>query len=723
MAKRPAWKQWIIDEKRITGQASMLSLINLQKNLGLSAYDIGRIVRGEPNTRKGLSKEQREKEKAAKEYIDFRFGKASSFSDYMPKEYKGTELADIYKTLSGKEQSTGKVTIDDLINLKKNLGLTDQDLERIARGDLKTDSRFPKEQRDNEVAAKNYIDSLRSKSLSDFEDVSEKYKNHGLSNLYNLIAGKSSGSTVSQEQAQAAQELQEAQRGTQGFDVVNPGQSQQAQQSSMMPTGTGDIITQQSQQLINELASRIPSYGQEAEIEIPKGATKDERRKIITQNKEIKKRNAEVQRRGEILSQGFQQLTPQVINAIQQGEEPIAQFGNPNAPGMLGTYDRFVNLVRPERTAGQRFLSGASRLATPTGTTIGQVAGNIVGGPLGGALGGLAGSLLGAAGQYGLNKLAQPKSEFYNIGTGLAGEAPGYFSAGTRGLAGLISGEQPVSKLGALFGGASQPAGRIGRLRGALGSGVRTAGRFLQQPGSASQLRNILSAGKAIYDLGNELGLGEKARWIAEKLGLVSRRPGLNASLGGQNMAASILPSAYAWMVPELQRQSRGYLGYSPPAQALLSGIDEEMLAALTPQIVEQELTGSKIRSKAQSLAAQQRAQQAAAPIQQAAETLQQQQQQQRFARKAQMGGLRGAGETERAKLAAQRRNIAIDEIQSGQPLRIYPGLQPVPAYGSTPEVLEAVGSGLSAIGQPLLQEQVRRSFTPTAQDIKLSKK
>lgn len=647
------------------------------------------------------------------------------------------------------KDAKGPVNLETLQKAAEVFNLTPDDVARIYAGDLHVGKGYDKYTNDKETAFKNFLDKRFGTNVTDFQQIQEGQENNPFATLYRLMSS-SSGSNVTKEQEQAAQKLNKIVQEVNPYQINamqagSPAALQGSPQvGSALPTA-GQLATSQSQALLQELVNRFSAQTPPEPVEFtpqkyPEGATDAQRTEIDKVNKGEKARidtlNANAQkdftlrqRRNEAISQGLSQVGGHAISALSQGPEGIPTFGDPNAPGALGSYSRLVNAIRPERTGFQNFASSISRAApAATSAALGQ-AGQYAFGPLGGTVGALAGSGLGYLGQLGLQKFAQPAPEFSPIGDLLAGRQRGIFDPGTRGLAGLISGETPTSQLGSLFGLLSPRAAntRFGRLRQSLGGGVRNVGRFIGAPGRAGQLGSILQAaqllpqfGQDVYNIGEGLGINSILRGIGRRLGIINQDPYANISglSSGESMAAGVLPSAYQFLVPGLQQEANRFLGRNVPAMDIVGNLDQQAIAALGPQIASQNITASKIAGKSQQLGLKQRTQAATGAAQNIANQLAAQRQNQQFERAVKTGTLKNVEEVERARMMAERNRLSAQEIASGRPSIIQPQLESVKALSGLPEFLAGVAQPVQQFTAPLVLEAVKQKLTPSRESV-----
>ena len=594
-------------------------------------------------------------------------------------------------------------TLSVLKLFKRDMGLSDDELRRIItegnvykKGMSKADKKF---QRDVYNIYKNIFKPEKMRPLQ------KEQENDPLANLYRIAKETQDPTTLKTEQQQEAIK-ETAQALLQGLAYEQqqiPQTETQAAAGQTTPQTGGDVVTQAVGNLVGALTqeeTEIP------EVDIPKGATAE-------QVKKIRDEAAEKQRQANIVRQGARRLFQTGADIFQQGAPPVERFGGPTGSKLISDYDRLVNLIKPGRTKTQNILAAIAPKGAELGSTIGSGIGQFAGGPLGGLIGAAGGALGGLGIGKGLQYLSRPGSEFESIRNLLAGEKQGIFSPGGRGLADLISGQERRSKLGSLFGliGPKKPTTRTGRLRQTLGEGVRGIGEFIGEPGRAQQLRNILQIGEALGSIGEDLGINQYARGLAERLGIVS--PRRYYPVGGyNNFAGQSIPSALQFIVPEMQRQTSAFYGNPIPAQDVVRRVDAQMRGALAPQIAKQEIAGSRIRGRGQELQARQAAQQIDAETRAALNRLRAQQQGQQFQQKVAAQNLQAREALQRAQIEAQRSRLGAAAAVSGQQPLLQPPLERIPRQPGLEAGLYATGEALQQEAQPILREQVKQWFS-----------
>jgi len=580
-------------------------------------------------------------------------------------------------------------TYDDFKDWRAKHKLSDAEARNVINNDPKTK---------REIRAHN--DFLKTFEGKTFEPAKRVIGDTGI-DLFNQAANMRSQETLkTPEQEEAVRSQIEGLLGQPAYRDVQQGATPRAGGTQAGPQPASTVIADQLRNLIGQAAP--PPPGEPGDTD--DGAAKEGQ-----------------PQRPELLRPMAQELINIGQQAYERGAPETPRFGTGRPQSQtLRAYDELINRMRPERTTAQRAAAAVAPYGAQGGASIGQLIGTALGGPgfgtvAGGAAGALGGLGLGAA----LNKLSRPEPELAQLGRLLSGTRAGWLRGGTRGLAGLISGEDPRSTLRTGFGlfRRRAPQGRVGRLRQSLGSGVRTAGEWLGQPGRAEQIRTGLEIGEAAMGLGRELGLDKLlargARGLGQRLGIFPQTPQQYTPQG--DLAGMAINPVLAGFVPALQQQAERYMGRQLPAEMFTRGLDAQMLAAIGPQLARQEIKQSAIRGKRQALAQRKAGIEVNRATQEALSRLTGQQQEQAFGRAVRREGLRGREMVERARMQAQRNQLAQAEALSGQQVKLQMPLERIPQQPGVPEALMATGSALQQATTPFVQSRIMQALNQSA--------
>ena len=444
--------------------------------------------------------------------------------------------------------------------------------------------------------------------------------------------------------------------------------------------------------------------------------------KIAPENISQAQTVAEIERRKQLfntLYPGVQDIVENIGDAYQQGAPPVERFGTPSSNELLNAYDDLVNVVRPERTQAQRGMAAFAPYAAKTGGTLGTTLGSLIGGPgFGSALGGGIGSALGLALKDRLEKGGQPDPELASIGKLISGTPTGYFKSGKPGLAGLISGEDTRSTLRTLGGLRRRPGpiGKIGDIRRSVGSGVKSFGNWLSEPGRAQQIRSGIEGAQALYGLTGELGInslvGSGLSRLGRALGILSPDAGNLQSGGtGQDIARLALPSALDFAVPELQRQASQFYRRPVSAQRVTRGLDQQLLGAIGSQMAGQNIRSSQLQGQKEALMARKDASRVDKEMQQVLNMIKAQQQNQAFTRNVRRQNFNAREMFERAKINARRNKLAKMELLSGQPIVNPLPLERAQTPAGIPEALNFIANETQKATGPFVQSRLSDIF------------
>jgi len=598
------------------------------------------------------------------------------------------------------------VHLGTLKKFKEFYNVTNKELERIITQGPATDPSVEKIRREFEAAV--FDDFNKYFTSGNMATLSPKMKDNPLAQLYNKLQAIKDPTTMkTPAQAEGVQELSETLQDEPAYKVVTPQPEQTGAQETSVLRPPAEVIGEQVTGLGKSLIPKLQeALANKEKSEVKAAKTKEEK-------EAIKQKYARQKEIASVVGQTGGQLVGMGAEAYQRGAPPIAPFGTPGQSELLNKYDALINMMRPERTGFQKTLAALSPYGTQAGSALGQAIGQLSGGPLGQAIGGTAGSLLGLGAQELAKRYGQPEPEFAKLGRFLSGTRPGFFSGGKRGLAGLIAGEDPRSTLqiGYDLLRGRPGRGRTGRLRSALGGGVRRLGEFIGSPGQAQQLRNILQIGQGLYDVGEELGINP-IKSLGRKLGLVGPEQQMTMPQpGGYNIAAAALPSALEFIVPTLQRQAEQFYGHPVPPQDIVQGLDEQLLAAAGPQIVAQNIRESELAGKRQALNLKKAGVKVDRATQQALNKLKKQQQQQKFQRTAQRQDLAERENLERAKMQAKRGRLSAVEAASGQQVIMQQPLERATRQPGLPEGLDIAAQQLQQATTPFVQHTISEAL------------
>ena len=608
--------------------------------------------------------------------------------------------------------------------------LNNKRLERIITQGPATDPSVEKDMRDYEAAV--FEDFNKYFTPENMITLSKGTKGP-MAGIYNKLKEARNTTTLkTAQQAEAVKELSRdildkpAYRDVTMGAQQQPAQQQLAQQQPAQqqvgPRQPLDVIGEQIGNIIRE----IPSGGaQQPATRTADGLTQSlaaqlQRREQPKKKGGVKFTRGQQQRispetmeaattaGGELLGSGMQ--------AYRQGAPPVERFGagQPQSPA-LAAYDELINRIRPERTTAQRAAAAFAPYGTQTGATLGGLAGTALGGPgLGSAIGGGVGALAGLGLEAALSRAGKPDPELSALGKLIGGAPAGWLRSGQRGLAGLISGEDPRSSLRTGFGlfRGRGPTGRMSGLRRSIGGGLRGVGDWLSQPGRAQQIRGALATGEAAYGLGEELGINRAIRSLGERLGILSPQVGVSGQYypGGSLAAQSINPVIQQF-APVLQQQASKFMGREIPAEMVTRGLTQEMLGTMVPQLAKQELKKSETRSRRQALEQRKQALSADASIQAAINQLKGQQQQETFGRNIRQQELQGREMVERSRMQAARNQLSKLEALSGQQVQLQMPIERVAQQPGVPEALMATGGMVQQAITPYVQSQITQAL------------
>lgn len=638
-------------------------------------------------------------------------------------------FADLFLTTMNKydEEKEKKMSIEDFKNFRQKWKLSDKELLNVI-------SNNPQSKREQQA----YDDYLKTFEGKKFTDISKSMREDpefkDLADLYDRAKEFRDVETLkSKEQQEAIAETSQKLLDEPAYEVVSPEPVKAQRAAEKEVTTPGGIVAEQVGRLgekLSPIAERKLRDREEKEKESIKKKYKDLyeayedifpgelgksgpklfERKAQEEIDAVRTKYAKIRVASREIGKAGGELLGMGAEAYRRGAPPVERFGTPGQSEMLDRYDALVNMLRPERTTPQSIAAALAPYGTQAGATLGRTIGTLTGTPLGPAVGGTVGSLLGLGAQEIARRYGQPDPEFAQLGRFLSGTPAGYLQSGTRGLAGLIAGEDPRSTLRKGFGLFRQrPTGRISKLRQALGGGVRGLGQFIGAPGRAQQLRNILATGEALYGLGEELGINPYVRRLGERLGLVSPEQYGTRLRGGTGMgiAGAALPSALQFAVPELQQQAARFYGRPVPAEEVVQGLDQQMLAALGPQIAAQDIKESEIRGKKEALKLKKAGLKVDKATQEALSKLQGMQQQQKFQRAQRRQGLAAREMVARAKVGAQRGRLSAAELLSGQQVARPLPLERVQPQPGLPEGLDIAASKLQQATTPYIQQSI----------------
>lgn len=588
------------------------------------------------------------------------------------------------------EELDNTVTLEDFKEFRKKWGLSDKELLNVVSNNPTTD----REQ-------KAYADYLSKFSDKQFGRLDAKSKKDPNAKFYNKATGFRDTSTLQTEKQQEATSLlAQDLLGQPAFQEVQQGAAGQTQPTVLR--SARDVIGEQAGRLGEILGPRIKeTFSDQEKAEIAAAETPEE----VDAIKQKYERRKEV---ASALGQAGGQLAGIGAEAYRRGVPPVERFGTPGQSELLNQYDALINMVRPDRTRSQAALAALSPYGTQAGSTLGSAIGTIAGGPLGSAIGGTAGSLLGLGAGELARRYGQPDSEFSKIGRFLSGSQPGIFRSGERGLAGIIAGEDPRSGLRTGFGlfRKKAPEGKIGRLRGILGQGIRGLGKFIGSTGRAQQLRNILEIGQVLYGLGKQLGIVKpKKESIVGNLMSDYREP------TGYDIASAALPGALQFAVPELQKLASRSQGRPVLAQQAVGNLDQELLASITPQIASQNIRASELAGKRKALGLKIAGVKVDKETQRALNELKKQQQQKKFQRATKRQDLTSREAVARSKIQAQRNKLAALEALAGQQTVIQPQLERVPQRPGIAEGLGIAAQELQRATTPFVQQSITEAL------------
>jgi len=586
-------------------------------------------------------------------------------------------------------------TYDDFKDWRAKHKLNDDELRNVINNDPKTK---------REIRAHNdYLKTFEGKT---FEPAKRVIGDQGVDLFNQAVSMRRQETLKTPEQEEAVRSQIEGLLDQPAYRDVQLGQRPGAEpQAGITPAGPQPASQVVADQLRNLIGQATPPPTPPDEPRDPdKPAAKEDQ---PTQQPELIRPIAQ-----ELINIGQQ--------AYERGAPEIPRFGvgRPQSP-RLRAYDELINRMRPERTTAQRAAAALAPYGTQGGASLGQIIGTALGGPgLGTVAGGAAGALGGLGLGTALSRLSRPEPELAKLGRLISGTRAGWLRGGTRGLAGLISGEDPRSTLRTGFGlfRRRAPQGRVGRLRQRLGSGVRTAGEWLGQPGRAEQIRSGLEIGEAAIDLGRELGLGRLlgrgARGLGQRLGIFPQEPQYTPQ---GDLAGMAINPVLAGFVPALQQQAERYMGRPLPAEMFARGLDAQMLAAIGPQLASQEIKQSAIRGKRQALAQRKAGIEVNRATQEALSRLTGQQQEQAFGRAVRREGLRGREMVERARMQAQRNQLAQAEALSGQQVRLQMPLERIPQQPGAAEALMATAGAVQQATTPFVQSRIMQALNQPA--------
>jgi len=686
--------------KRTTYEKPNLMVLKLfQRDFKLSDGDLSRIAVAGKVFSKDATREQR---RFQRDVINI-YNKIFQKDKMQPlKEGEMDEsLVGVYQVASGNPGLMALKAFQEAFNLSD-----DKLRKMVTEGQIFEKDATP-EQKRFQRDAYNIYNKIFTKDK--MQSLSEKDKVDPLASTYQIAREVKDPGTLKTEEQQEA-----AKRATEGILDQPAFQEQQLQPAVQQATTPGGVVRQSLKGLIDPLIGQM-----EEKVEIPEGATAEQKKAIGEENKAIAERN----RQKGVLAKGGKEAFDIVADIAQQGAPPLAPFGGAPGGPAVSAYDALINLIRPGRTGAQSVAAAVAPQATRAGTTIGSTAGTLLGGPVGGAIGSALGALGGYGAQKGLEWLGKPEGELAGLGRLIGGTRPGFFGGGQRGLAGLVSGEDPRSSLATLFGltRGKAPGGKIGRIRQALGGGLRGVGEFLQKPGAASQLRNILSIaealpefGRQLYGLGGQLGINRMLGGLGRRLGILGPETATQQipTVGGTTVAGAALPQALQFAVPALQQQAAQFLGRPVPAQDVVRGLDQQMQASLAPQMAQQNILESELRGRRQAVELQRAGQQADVVLQGALNKLRATQQQQRFQTALGRQRLSAAEAAQRARIGAQRGLLSAAEVLSGQQMRFEPPIERIPRQPGLAEGLGIAAGALQEATTPYVQQSIQEAFT-----------
>jgi len=602
------------------------------------------------------------------------------------------------------EEIKNTITYDDINNFAKEHKLTKEEFSNVINNIPETNK-----ERKAQVDYRKLIRGKKFAPISKFKkDVKLRKEYEDASNLSNTTTAKT---TEQQEANKAAIE-----------SLLNtPAYTNQQVINTRIPSGPLDpstVIRKQFSNLGKEgMARALYSMARDKNKEINAAKT-------LVEKQKINQKYAEQANRLKTIYPEIQNLISTATQTYQRGAPPVKKFGKPTSSDLLTAYDKVVNALTPERTRAQRFMAASAPYSTQAGASLGSILGTLGGGPLGGAVGGSVGSLLGLGTGGLLEQYSQPQSRVQTmlnqLGKKISGTPAGYFRGGTRGLAGIISGtEDPRSTWQNLFGSAPStppPSGRIGALRSALGRRVQQGGEFLSQPNSAEGIRSGIETLQALYGLTGELGINE---FVGNQIGRLGRKigvfgPEVNMSeipnISNQ-IAASAIPTALQFGVPELQRQAAEFFGRPVPVQDVTQGLDQQIMAALAPNMAQQNIQSSRIIGKKEALRMKKAALKVDRQTQAALNKLNAQQKVSQFQQATQRQDLMNREMIARAKMNAQRNRISAAEVLSGQNMRVLPPIERIQPQPGIPEALNVLASQVQQNINPILQSKISQSL------------
>ena len=583
----------------------------------------------------------------------------------------------------------------DVLRFKNKYNLKDKDLLRIAQGNPQTDL-------ENKVyhEIKKIFTPEKMKRLP--KGASKEGPN---AKLYNDLRDSMSGSEYTQDQQDINEEAAKSLQANQEPNVTTLGAEDNKEQSPL----EADI-----EKILNKATGGSPKIN-----------------KAIAEN------------------------IPQIYNAIQQsGYEQRPQFGSPTNSNLLQAYDELVNRIRPEESS----VSKLARRYRPVTEALGGIGGKVGGAALGSAIGlpGIGGVLGSVLGDYGANKLTnyltQEQPEFKTLADLLRGEEGGYIRRGRRGLADIIAGTQGQSSLlsrlpgiaaneartsilanilrsagktdiGSTLGSASKyltgynpfdwlnpsqkvPLTFLQRLRGAAAAPVRGLGNLLGSKNAARNLRTALGTAEGLYDIGKATGIND---WIANKLGFKKYTPfSYSGFETGEQLANPVITNALQRSLPFLQEQSSRLLGRPVSAQEALSGLNEQLVDVLTPQVMQRNIERSGEGISRKKIQQQRNIQRANRKAQIAEMQLQQAQQQQQFENAVNLAAQRAEENELQAILGARAGNLQAQQAVLGQKITPKPALRrTVPKQSK----LWRVGEEIGRVTEPIIGRKIEEAF------------
>lgn len=656
-----------------SGIATLADLALFQQEYDLSNDDMIKVVQNNPQTKK-----QRD---AFTRYREI-FGN----KDFAPTPSSGVnpEIANIYNIAANFADPS--LYTEEQEDARKRLRSETEKEEAMLDNVMPLGSQYNTTKEGSGVSGKKTEADILYNALSTLGTASKKRISDYITKNHNKAVEKILSQQRSGKKTSKKSPIKEIVEGISGSNEISPQDKQDfVKQISMTPEG---VVTQ-----ANRPSTAIDNYdAQQKEFRDAQ---------VQDQLNQAQRRMEQQQKALEAISEIAPTLAQTGLQAYRQGAPQVPQFGGPTGIPSVDAYDRLINFVRPERTGFQKAMAAYSPYASQAGTAIGGA----FGGPVGAAGGYVGGLGLGSL----LSRLGQPQPELAGLGGRVSG------------IGQWVTGEQPKRGLiDRLLGRQAQPT-LTQRARGTIGGGIEGAGNWLSQPGRADQLRNALIGYELTASLMNELGIGDKLSrgipWLAEKVGLISPEERYLRNVGagtGYGIAASALPAALQFAVPELQRQASDFYGYQVPANDVVRGLDAQLRGAIGNQMVEQDIKQSQIRSKRAALKEKNRALNIDAETKRLLNQLQAKQNEDRFQRQLLQHELKNRESLERAKINRSRNILARKEMLSNLPTQPVLPLERItqPEQAGVVEAIDQLAPYVQKAVMPYVQSKITEGLT-----------